>query len=378
MTALNRYIYRFVYAVLPLLAALCLTACVNESEGSCPEPAPMPAPGSDGASFMTFRLVSPRARAKATSRAPSRAIPDTDNTLYWGDDYTSETGTDFDNALLKNSFAVYITRADGTPITKLRDLLCTKTTVAGGSVIYSFSGEIPADDATVLKSIADARIHVVANCGDAPTLSAALDFSRAGKPSASFTAIPMWGVRGFDFTTLKPGKNDAGDIWLLRAMAKVEISITDDPTNYITALNSASVAGVNQNGYLLPEGWNTVADTKSLSYEKSLNPLAPTGNLTGLTAEDNKIVFYLPETDNSSGNAAITLTYTASGRTRRGTIRFARYLNGALPSGSPNYDIVRNHLYRYDVYLGATSDNFSITYTVCPWNDYTITPPTFD
>ena len=372
---MSRNIYKHLYAVLSLALALLFAGCTDEGEGLFPNP------NEGTASYMMFRIVAPKTMM---TKVVSRAVPDVDGTDYWGEAYISEVGTDFDNALLKNEFNVFITQIDGTTITKLRNLICIETAVGTDNVIFSFSGEIPKDDVETLKTYSNAKIHIAANCGSDISLADGLDFSHAGQPSATFKAIPMWGVTSFDFTKLQPGQNDVGDIWLLRAMAKVEIVIgtSGDEPNLITALASASVANANTQGYVLPQEWSAVEHTKSLSYENSLHPLSSSAAISDMTPDDktvNKIVFYLPETVNTGETTEITLNYTTDlkgNESKSGVIRFAKYENG-IPTDT-NYDIVRNHLYRFEVFLSGKSNQFIINYTVCPWQEYVVNLPTFD
>ena len=104
--------------------------------------------------------------------------------------------------------------------------------------------------------------------------------------------------------------------------------------------------------------------------------------ISDMTPDDktvNKIVFYLPETVNTGETTEILLNYTTDlkgNESKSGVIRFAKYENG-IPTDT-NYDIVRNHLYRFEVFLGGKSNQFIINYTVCPWQEYVVNPPTFD
>lgn len=371
---MNRNIYKYLYAVLLLSLALLPTGCISDGEGLCPEP------DNSATSYITFRVIAPKTMAEGTA---TRTVPEVDNADNWNDNYLPEEGVDFDNALIGNQFNVFITSNNGTQITRLQVLL-HNTTDSNDKVEYSFSGKIPQTDVENLKTHSDARIHIVANSGSyIPQLDGGLSFSHAGQPSEAFTAIPMWGVGTFNFTTLKPGNNDVGEIWLLRAMAKVEIEIASstvtDP-NLITSLTSASVKNANTQGYVLPQEWSKVDYTKALSLENSLRALPSVNGISGMTPADNKIVFYLPETANTDGTTEITLNYTTSligNESRSDVIKFAKYDNNGTPS-TPNYDIVRNHLYRFEVSLSGSTQQFVIKYTVCPWEEHTVTPPTFD
>lgn len=367
---MNRNIYNYLYAVLLLSLALLPTGCADDGDGLCPEP------DSGTTSYVTFRVVTPKAMA-------TRGVPENGNNADHWEDYLSEQGVAFDNAIIGNRFNVFITQEDGTQITKLQNLIYMETTSADDKVVYSFSGEIPKDKVEGLKAYSNAKIHIAANCDASESLTDDLTFAHAGQPSATFAAIPMWGVGTFDFTELKPGQNDAGEIWLLRAMAKVEIVIDkSNSNNLITALTSASVK-TNTSGYVLPQDWKNVTDTKTLTFANTLHALSPTATIDNMTPPDDqtvdKIVFYLPETENTGGETVITLNYATDlqgNEKRRNQIKFAKYEGGTATQA--NYDVVRNHLYRFKVSYGGNTDAFEIKYTVCPWQTYTIEPPTFN
>lgn len=369
MSLPNHNIHTYFCGFLFLMLQLLMTACEeNKSHGINPDDIT--------GSYMTFRIIAPKNMSQ--NYYTSRATPD-DGTSYWGDDYVSEGAIGFDIALLKNEFNVFITDNSGTQvITRLSNIFCYEANSDAHETVFNFLGEIPQNDLDNLKKYADARIHIVANSGPDILMEGNLNFVRAGLPSESFAAIPMWGVVSYNFSTLKSGLNDAGDIWLLRAMAKVEIVIdTANNNNIISGLNSAVISNANVQGYVLPQNWNKVNDTKSLSFEKTLQVFPSIGTINIQSETANKLTFYLPETRNTDGKAEIKLNYTIVGdESKSSSIKFARYVNGSL--SEPNYDIVRNHLYRFEVMANGVSDKLEVSYTVCPWQEFEITPPSFD
>lgn len=372
MLSMNPNLFRRLCALLSFAPLLVLAGCAGDDGVVSPEV------NGTTASYVTFRVVVNR---PVVTNAASRAVPDVDAALNWGDAYGSEYGVDFDNALIKQEFNVFITNSGGEAITKLTNLLCYETASADGEVTFNFSAEIPQNSIATLKALNDAKIHIAANCNPGDRLDGDLTFTSGGQPSGSFYSIPMWGVKSFDFTKLNPGHNDAGEIKLLRAMAKVEILISTDPFNHIQSLTSARVENVGTQGYLLPQDWQNANETTAVTFQQSLRPLTSNGTFDNLIASDNKIVFYLPETENNGGNAKITLGYTINdggkNTSKSSEIKFSRYTDGQ-PSATDYHSIVRNHLYRFEVfYGGATADKFEIKYTVCPWKEYTVNPPTF-
>ena len=60
-------------------------------------------------------------------------------------------------------------------------------------------------------------------------------------------------------------------------------------------------------------------------------------------------------------------------------LKLVSYINGAPQDNEPIGEMLRNHIYRYQV---NGSDNpvniISIDYTVCPWYEPTVDIPTFE
>lgn len=378
---MNR-IFRHKYTIFSLMAAMAMlmvsaTGCIMEKEE--------PAAPDDGLMMVSFRVVTPMPKSDGASRAD-------DGT--WGGDYEAEGGSLFDNKLLSEGFKVIITQEDCTPVAEVTRFWCIKTTTENetNSAIYDFLGFINNEqDFDKVKALSTGKLHVIANAGTNPSLDDATYFTLSGQESTNgFDAIPMWGVKTVtNFNTMEKGKRfDAGDVWLLRAMAKVEILVSDDADNIITGLNSASLPGVNASGYLLPTGWATTAQTKDLTYAASYRPYTSTIATTLIAkpqdADKKKIVFYLPECENPNGDSElrIAVKYSTDDKTdNTGDLRFIKYDNGKPIEDDTPYNIVRNHLYRFTVTgINTVEDvKLSINYVVCPFDgNYTIVVPDFD
>ena len=190
------------------------------------------------------------------------------------------------------------------------------------------------------------KIMAFANCPsiDNPSNISTLDYTRA-----NVSYIPMWGVTTTTFD-LTPGESDdIGSIDLLRAMAKVEVNFAESfPSDY--EIGAITISPYNTQGYCLPAGYESVETTGELDREEagtaySFNPLASvsTSSLT-FTGENGKYYIYLPEYDNSTDAAKIQVT--VNGETY--DLEFKDYENGA-PKDGTQYDIVRNHIYRYTI-----------------------------
>lgn len=361
---MNR-IFRHKYTIFSLMAAMAMlmvsaTGCIMDNE----EPG---TPDDEGLMMVSFRVVTPMPKSDGASRADT-----------WGDSYEAEGGSPFDNKLLTEGFKVIITGTDCKKVAEVTRFWCIKTTTESetSSAVYDFLGfidnEKDFDNVQALKTTG--KLHVIANAGTTATLDNDLTFTFSGQESTNgFNAIPMWGVKSVDFTDMKKGERfNAGEVWLLRAMAKVEIQVSPDDDNIIDGLNSASLPDINASGNLLPTGWAAIEATEKLSYDNCFREnTTSTKTAISITKPElvKKIEFYLPECANTNNSLDLTVNYN-DGTNKNGVIKFQPYGTDGKPTGDP-YNIVRNHLYRFTVKATSTDVNMSINWTVCPMDERT-------
>lgn len=324
-----------------LAAIMAFTACTGGYEGKM-------ADDEDGAVMLSFRVVMPQAFSTGKSRAE------------WGDAYNPDPGNDFDNFLNGKQFHVVITDNNcEKEIAVVTNLFCAKTSV-GGVVSYDFVGFVGSEFIDEIKAQAKCKLHIVANMGESVSLAGDPLFSLWGQPDEQFTAIPMWGVATIDFSGLgTETRFDLGDVYLLRAMAKVEIKKSDLSNNVITEIKSVSINTCNTVGYLLPGKWKEATDTREMSYDEIIH--APEDVLSGpsvfdAVSDDGVIEFYLPECPNTEQNEIkMTVTYdTAILPDQKGEIYFRNYPGDGNPDNAPIHDICRNHLYRFIILREGT------------------------
>lgn len=219
------------------------------------------------------------------------------------------------------------------------------------------------------------KVVVTANC-DAPSLASGSTIASGAGLTYDYTpgtepeSIPMWGVMSLSNIDLTPGRRtDISDIWLLRTMAKVEVGLRQDMADRGYTLAQVYFNKYNTRGYVYPAGYSQVDNTRLLNYDSgaalSFNPLASAAaepkDFTGK-------VIYLPEYDNSPGDATITVVIAdANGGERTYTFPFAAYTDGKQ-TGTMN--IVRNHYYKFSVY----GNPITIDLTVQPWTVIRHTP----
>lgn len=330
-----------------LSATLLLAGCVTERGDE---------PCADGnAVFVSFSVVTPK---PVPSAGGSRA----DGT--WGDPYDKDKGNAFDNAINNSQLRVYITDNNCKEVkATVSNFLMGGKTETDDGIQYDYVGIISSTQISALQELGIGKLHVVANAGgDVNILSAnPPTFTLSGKPGNGFSAIPMWGVRGdIDFSGIKGGERiNAGTVYLLRAMAKVEIIIDPDDadSNGLTAIKEAKLNRYNSTGYLQPNDWNTVKETKEIT--RTTRSYAPeTQDLTIQSAEtggDRTLTFYLPECDNkTTDELTIGLKLaTDMGRDITETLYLCQYSDGK-PNKTQPFNITRNHIYRYIIRRNAT------------------------
>lgn len=193
---------------------------------------------------------------------------------------------------------------------------------------------------------------------DLEGLSFALYASGGKEKDTSF--IPMWGVKTVSLDFQAGGVLDLETIYVLRAMAKVEVRLGTAIQAEGYSLTRMSVTNVNPQGYCLPEGAAGVARTEELSLTSCFRELDSGTVVDPYVADDSgasSMVIYVPEKDNTSVSAVpssirlklnrldghgITTSVEPSE-----DIMFVEYVGGR-PSAEA-YDIRRNHNYIFEI-----------------------------
>lgn len=232
--------------------------------------------------------------------------------------------------------------------------------------------------------------------------------------NATSSGIPLFGIKR---TTLAGYDNKfhssanpypLGTIWMLRTLAKVEISV--DPKVTDLEIQSAYIitGGWNTNLQFIPfrgnagnvnlgrmEGYDTSGNTGQVSLEPDFSsgfyPAPSSGALAMLqttrtvNGEQTPVfVAYLPE---------YQLAPSATGEVRNNIIRvrfknvtsefplaIAPHTNG-LPTEAAEVHwqyLLRNYLYRFQISGIQVDEQLTLNWTVCPMDEETITIPPFD
>ena len=321
-----------------LLSLLSFASCSRNDEVAVAE-------GEEGKVQVTFTLKLDN--ESSASRAMSRAE---DNT--WGDEYNDDPGNDYDNRINDLQVVIYEGNTFKCKVTNL-----------------SFYKNEEKNEYTYLGSISETltantvyKIMVFANCAD---ITSETDLSALSYTYSENMDIPMWGVLKSQFTFAAGKRTDIGSIDLLRAMAKVEVNFAESfPSNY--EIGFITINPYNTQGYCLPAGYASVDATGELDREEtspaSFNPLdSPLNMELTFKGENNSYYIYLPEYDNSTKPAKIQVTVND----KPYDLEFKDYENGA-PKDGTQYDIVRNHIYRYTI-TGVNDGKLVIKYKAMPW-----------
>lgn len=280
----------------------------------------------------------------------------------WEEYSPSDIGEGIDNRINPDQFHVQII-AGGKTYTVSNILTLPK-----GDNVYEFMGEVSID-----ASANGARIVVYANMNTPSTSIFETSYTSTNPYGVEY--IPMWGVQTVNLS-LSPGTRTTLNepIYLLRAMAKVEINL--EPEGY--TLEGVTLNRYNPTGYNLPAGAAKVENTKKLHYDNesplSFNPCTTTpGENLSFNVSNKRLVFYLPEVANSAGENELVMTLSLKKGTETVTLQapylyFRQYTNGNSEGATP-FDVVRNHWYQYNITAINTSIevDLGIFYQVMDW-----------
>lgn len=287
----------------------------------------------------------------------------------WSDGYDSGDGTPYDERINPDDLAVALYSADDNSFAAYVDILSYHETAQEGE--YELIGTVKSADGGA-PAAGRYKVMVFANCGVSGQSDPLASLRQspyhydAKAVEAGSQLVPMWGVTTAKLSLEKGKRDKEVEIDLLRAFAKVEISLHSDISE-TTDIVSATLTRYNTGGHCLPAGYAGVSKTADLDQENGDNPsfnpdqTAQQTNLDFTYSGDNKSAYlYIPEYDNSAEPAEITLELSDG---TKGTLEFKTY-TGGTPGGEA-YDIVRNHIYRYtvNVYQGE----LKVEAAVMPW-----------
>ena len=274
------------------------------------------------------------------------------------------------------------------------------------SHLHTLSGELEVDSDEATSMVL--KLMVFANCNLPTNLNNLNENAIFTMPvAATGNKIPMWGIATFG-TSSNPvnlttgtiaNPVNLGDIFMLRSMAKIEITLSD------AMFENYNLAGVTPNkyatqGYVMPTLQSTsgsvttsytvatLGATTSLGVEDVFHPYGtaianPATN--GLEFHDpyaadtdkaNRTwVVYVPEYNSSVSGA---LSFQLNLQDKQGTSIYktettpysfthGHYTGGKFDTSSA-WNVIRNHYYKYEITGINQGNQLALTCQVSPWN----------
>ena len=320
-----------------------------------------------------------------------------DNTA---DDDIRKLGNIYENTINPNQVQVFLYQGNKF-LGEVGGLNLVNTKDAVNKNQYTFTGQITVENATVTNGkLENATIMVVANYDNYVNGNLALNQDymfnyTIGAYSANASAankkyIPMWGKLKANIplneSTTSSTFTPIGNIYMLRAMAKIEVVFDEDNESLDEyTIEAAGLSRYNSKGNLFPASKymtlnNTAINTEDCFNPTSFNNVASyTLNELGLPfevikdANDKKrsCIIYVPEyryqekiddvTNEDVGQLKIYLSLKKGNQIL--TAKDLPVSSGAIPMGER--DLVRNHWYRYIV--ENINDGFDLTVETLAW-----------
>lgn len=268
-------------------------------------------------------------------------------------------GDSLDNKIGLNQLQVALYNKDGSFIGKVNDLQYYQT---GQINVYQFVGNLSMNTQREL----DCKIMVFANLGENNIISESTDLSQLSFPYDN-RYIPMWGVSSIN-VTVTPGKRTILEkpIYLLRAMAKVEVTLDNTLMTSGYSLENVILENYNTSGYCLPQGYADVSSTEQLDTENVFHVFSPPSDkgqtLSFRQNEDKSYTIYVPEYQNVGANASRScMKVTIKGKVYN--LDFKDYQTGE------GFNLVRNHHYKFNI-LSIAPDGIDgeLYYKVEEWD----------
>ena len=353
---------RFISYLTIVLAALVLGACnsIMDDEVCADQPSTTATPVQIG-----FTLT--------TGSVSSRAIPEEEEAGTGYENYIDVEGKDFRILLFDANNDTYLTTFEPTSIRPADNSQYPQT--------YYVEGELD-------QTYSNFKLVVLANWGDAYPTNLEVGttkiedvctstFSHTAPFTPSETQkIPMYGVKTCN-TTLRPDLlTDLGQVDLLRAMAKIEVTCSADGFK----LSEVKLHRYNTKGYCAPTG--VYDDTKTdWGYDNNtacthqIHIPTDTEKESDLpfTKTENGFIAYVPEFDNTEERnyIEVKLQHTDGSEVTLNSdpcIYFCEYdKETGKPTPNTDFNIVRNHWYKYDI-TNVDDGKLIFQYRVRLWN----------
>ena len=295
----------------------------------------------------------------------------------WEEGYVSDEGVPFDYLILPDKLRVVILDQDGSSVASINDLEYWPLNVS--QTIFQFIGQMPAEFIEYFNKNPQKqnyRFMVLANSEDNLQGEEYITYNyKQLDPASENASIPMWGVKEVNVSSLINNEIlEIGDIWLLRSAAKIVVKLSEQlKEEGRTSITSATLKYYNQTGYNLPYGWSQVSDTRKLDQENCMRLYRHAAVNLPLIKDDTTgdYYVYITEYDNinyTGERNKISLEFNVNGqkKTFADAISFCDY-SGGMPLEDSDYNIVRNHIYDFEI-MSIAGSNLILNYTVADWD----------
>lgn len=321
----------------------------------------------------SIELDTPTARSRANNKWGDNHDNTTDN------DYRSEIGDEFENHIDPELLYAELTLSN--PAGN-ESLTCGVENVTVFETdldnVYRFVGEVEINED--ITELTTAKVNVYANYQtdeDGNILTFNTDYTGVLK-GKGVNSIPMWGVKTNTNFSLTPGSiKDFGPIYLLRAMAKFEVTLDDDLVKEGYTMDNAYLGKYNANGKIHPTGFSSIANTldidtissfnKFVADENSASTVAQVGGLEFVQSGANRYIIYVPEHVYSADDQILVRVKKKIEGTENEYKDILK--DNTFPGFQMNItNLVRNHLYRYNITKINDGASLELTCNVKPWD----------
>lgn len=304
---------------------------------------------------------------------------------------SGEVGSENENYINPATVQVWIYDLNGVLIGQLKDLTVTRDDTSAGKHVYDLVGGFEVNSDFITNNKLSFKLMVFANCAPISNMNN-LENLTFTTPSTTTTTtgkgIPMWGIATYQdanvYTTVALAQSNplTTPIYMLRSMAKIEVTLDSSMTGY--TLEGATLSKAMNSGYVLPALMNAAGAAKTLAnltattrlgvdevfrpVEETTSNITSGASFTASEDTEDTYVIYVPEYNNTFGDLVINLTGLKKGDAAVSgkSFKHGNYNNdGAFVS---KLNVIRNHYYKYTVKMNEGSQ-LLLTCVVQPWND---------
>lgn len=325
----------------------------------------------------------------------------------WGGDYDKATANDFENHIdnlhvfvcpttdssSKTCSVENLTNVGGTTVTgsfELDETLLNSDGTFSGWIVavanYENADELTASKITSLEYFMSKCSFGISSSRDEGSGTATYDDISDINKGTKY--IPMWGFKRYttsnSLAITKGGYTEIGNIDMLRSVAKVKVSLSEDAEK-MYKLTGAKAVKIAKSGYVAPNvsNLNNASSLSDLEIEKTIHTysdadktvqlsLVPLTDEIDFNEEDGAYYFYMPEVENKNMSiASFKLTYQdIDDDDNDGTTAVTKeILIDTYKAGKATkngIDIIRNTVYDYTVSISPVGVDVSLK--TMPWS----------